>query len=99
MHSQHLPQTGGGGFLRSRTGFVLIVFLAIATFYLVTEHTAHFFGLLPYGLLLLCPILHLLMHGGHGGHSGHGEQGGQAGQGSTTDHTAHQAHRSEGDER
>lgn len=99
MHSQHSPQTGGGGFLRSRTGIVLIVFLAIATFYLVTEHTAHFFGLLPYGLLLLCPILHLLMHGGHGGHGGHGEQGGQAGQGSTTDHTAHQAHRAEGDER
>ena len=98
MHSQHSPQTGGG-FLRSRTGIVLIVFLAIATFYLVTEHTAHFFGLLPYGLLLLCPILHLLMHGGHGGHGGHDEQGGQAGQGSTTDHTAHQAHRSEGDER
>ena len=96
MHSQHSPQTGGGGFLRSRAGIVLIAFLAIATFYLVTEHTAHFFGLLPYGLLLLCPILHLFMHGGHGGH---GEQGGQAGQDSTADHTAHQAQRSEGEQR
>ena len=96
MYSQHSPQTGGGGFLRSRTGIVLIVFLAIATIYLVTEHTAHFFGLLPYGLLLLCPIVHLFMHGGHGGH---GEHGGQAGQASTTDHTAHQAQRSEGDQR
>jgi hypothetical protein len=24
--------------------------------------------------LLLCPLLHLLMHGGHGGHDGHAEQ-------------------------
>ena len=87
MHSQHSPQTGGGGFLRSRTGIVLIVFLAIATFYLVTEHTAHFFGLLPYGLLLLCPILHLFMHGGHGGHGGQ------------ENHSEHQTQRSEGDQR
>jgi hypothetical protein len=25
-------------------------------------------GAWPYALLLLCPILHYLMHGGHGGH-------------------------------
>jgi hypothetical protein len=88
MDQQHAPQTGGsGGFLRSPTGLVLIVFLAIATFYLVTEHTAHFFGLLPYGLLLLCPILHLFMHGGHGGHGGQ------------ENHSEHQTQRSEGDQR
>ncbi len=91
MHSQQTPQTGGiGGFLRSPTGLVLIAFLAINTFYLVTEHTAHFFGLLPYGLLLLCPILHLFMHGGHGGH---GDQGGQ------DVHTEHQVQRTERDQR
>jgi hypothetical protein len=42
----------------------------IAMLYLVTEHTVHFFGLLPYGLLLLCPLLHLFMHGAHGSHDG-----------------------------
>ena len=57
--------------LRSPTGLVLLAFLAIAVFYLVTEHAAHFFGFLPYALLLLCPLLHLFMHGGHGGHGGH----------------------------
>lgn len=57
--------------LRSPTGLVLLAFLAIAAFYLVTEHTAHFFGFLPYALLLLCPLLHLFMHGGHGGHGDH----------------------------
>jgi hypothetical protein len=54
--------------LRSPGGLVLLAFLLIAAFYLVTEHTAHVFGFLPYALLLLCPLLHLFMHGGHGGH-------------------------------
>jgi di/tricarboxylate transporter len=58
------------GWLRSPTGLVLLTFLAIASFYLVTEHTAHVFSFLPYALLLLCPLLHLFMHGGHGGHGG-----------------------------
>ncbi len=57
--------------LRSRTGLTLIAFLAIAAFFLVTEHTAHLFGLLPYVLLLLCPLLHMFMHRGHGDHANH----------------------------
>ena len=60
--------------LRSRTGLIFLAFLGIITFFLVTEHTAHFFGILPFALLLLCPLLHLLMHGAHGGHDGHAEQ-------------------------
>ncbi len=54
--------------LRSRTGIVLIAFLAIAAFFLTTEHRAHVFGALPFALLLACPLLHIFMHGGHGGH-------------------------------
>ena len=74
-HQTHNQSGGIGGFLRSRTGLVLIAFLLIAGFYLVTEHTAHVFGVLPYGILLLCPILHLFMHGGHGGHGqGNGDR-------------------------
>ena len=63
--------------LRSRNGLIFLGFLGIAGFYLVVEHTAHVFGILPYALLLLCPLLHLLMHGGHGGHQatdGHASQ-------------------------
>jgi hypothetical protein len=59
-----------GDFLRSRTGLVLIVFLGVAAFFLITEHSAHLFGSLPFALLLLCPLMHLFMHGGHGGHGG-----------------------------
>lgn len=62
-----------GQWLRSRTGLVFLALPGIALFFLVTEHTAHFFGLLPYVLLLLCPFLHLLVHGRHGDHA-HGER-------------------------
>lgn len=61
-------------FFRSRTSVVLVAFLAIAAFFLLTEHTAHVFGVLPYALLLLCPLLHVFMHHGHDGQSSHDEE-------------------------
>ena len=51
--------------IRSRSGLVFLVFLAIAMFFLLTEHRAHVFGVLPYLLLLACPLIHFF-HGGHG---------------------------------
>ncbi len=74
MQNEH--KSGAGVFLRSPSGIALMVFLAIGAFFLVTEHTAHTFGYLPYALLLLCPLMHLFMHGGHGG-GGHGDHGGE----------------------
>jgi Protein of unknown function (DUF2933) len=56
------------GIWRSRSGLVLVAFLAVAAFYLYAEHRAHLYGALPYLLLLLCPLLHLFMHRGHGKH-------------------------------
>jgi hypothetical protein len=53
----------------SRSNWVLLGFLAIAGFFLLTEHRAHVLGVLPFLLLLACPLLHLFHHGGHGGHS------------------------------
>ena len=64
------PHTQRSSGLRLGSRFVLCAFLAIAGFYLLTEHTAHVFGILPYLLVFLCPILHFL----HGGHGGHGSQ-------------------------
>lgn len=60
------------GFWTSKGGLVTIAFLLIAAFFLLSEHRAHFFGFLPFLLLLACPLLHMFMHGGHGGHRGHG---------------------------
>lgn len=59
----------GAGF-RSRMRLVLLGFLAIAAFFLFTEHRAHLLGALPYLLLLACPLMHVFGHGGHGGHGG-----------------------------
>lgn len=58
-------------FWRSRYGIGLLVFGAIAAYFLLTEHRAHFFGALPYLLLLACPLMHVFMHHGHGGHGHH----------------------------
>ena len=55
----------------NRSNWVLLGFLAIAAFFLLTEHRAHLFGALPFLLLLACPLLHFFMHRGHGGNSEH----------------------------
>lgn len=57
-------------FWRSSSGIALGVALLAMGFYLVTEHTAHLLGILPYLLVLACPLMHVFMHGGH--HGGHG---------------------------
>jgi hypothetical protein len=38
----------------------------IALFFVLREHWGHALGLLPYLLLLVCPLMHLFHHGGHG---------------------------------
>lgn len=58
---------------RTKSGIALFGFLAIAGYFLIAEHRAHFFGALPYLLLLACPLMHLFH--GHGGHDGHDHAG------------------------
>jgi hypothetical protein len=41
-------------------------FVAVALFFLWQEHRAHLLGVLPWLLLLACPLIHLLMHRRHG---------------------------------
>ena len=73
----------GSSWWWSRSGLVCLGFLAIAGFFVLTEHTAHVLGVLPYLLVLACPLLHLF-HGGHGGgHAGH--SGGSAHEGRADD--------------
>ena len=83
----HGEKPQGRGWLWSPTGLALLGFLAIAAFFLFTEHRAHFFGILPYLLLLACPLLHLFMHGKHGGHGG--GDGGRADRPETHKHSHH----------
>ena len=61
-------------------GIVLCGFLAVAGFFLLTEHTAHVLGGLPYLLVLACPLMHLFMHHGHGAHDTDAGQRGSSGE-------------------
>jgi len=66
--AQHEPGAGPeGSFWTSRTFLVCVAFLVIGLILLWTEHLAHAFGVLPYLLILACPLMHMFMHGGHGG--------------------------------
>ena len=64
MNHHHPPNETS--FWRSRRGWVFLAFLAIAAFFLLTEHRAHLLGWLPFILLALCPLMHFFGHGGHG---------------------------------
>jgi len=65
-HTQHGVRPKG--FWGSRYSIGLIVLGAIALYFLLTEHRAHFFAALPLLLLVACLLLHIFMHRGHGGH-------------------------------
>ncbi len=70
----HDPGRQGGNSTTWRMILVLIGFIVIAGALLFTEHRAHVLGALIFLPLLLCPLMHLFMHGGHG-HGGHKGQG------------------------
>ena len=71
LHSDHERDVvEPASFWRSKTGIVLIAFLLIGGFLLVSEHRLHALGYLPYLLVLACPLLHIFHHG-HGGHGAH----------------------------
>jgi hypothetical protein len=55
---------------RKPTNWPLIGFLAVAAWFLWTEHEAHVIAALPWLLVLGCVVMHLFMHRGHGGGGG-----------------------------
>ena len=72
--AQRPDQDSAPPFWRSRYALGLLVFGAVAAYFLLSEHRAHFFGALPFLLLLACPLMHVFMHRGHGEHGGgHGD--------------------------
>lgn len=73
----HKDEFSDTGRWQKRANWVLMGFVAIAAYFLITEHRAHLAGLayyLPFLFLLACPLLHIFMHGGHGGHGGNGDE-------------------------
>ncbi len=69
-HPTHSAQIAAPPFWRSRYALGLLVFGAVATYFLLSEHRAHFIGALPFLLLLACPLMHIFMHHGHDGKGG-----------------------------
>ena len=69
-HTNHMDHQQQRPSRFSAANIALYGFLAIAAFYLITEHSAHLLGWLPFLLILACPLLHVFMHGKHGGHGG-----------------------------
>jgi len=78
-HRGRAPRSGARAQRGAALPWVFFGFLAVAGFFLFTEHWAHLMGALPFLLLALCPLMHFF-HGGHGrhgrgggpGHNGHG---------------------------
>lgn len=56
-----------------RYWITLSFFGVIALVLLWGEHKVHILGALPWLILLLCPLMHIFMHGGHSGHQ-HGSK-------------------------
>lgn len=72
----HDSSTSNGGGIAWRPLLAFMAFMAIAAFFLLSEHRIHVLGWLPLVLLAACPLMHLFMHHGHGqgGHGSHGHE-------------------------
>lgn len=64
-------------FWRSKSGVAALLIIAVVGYFLLAEHAAHIFPFLPFLFLLLCPLMHLFMHGNHQ-HGGHASEGDHA---------------------
>lgn len=68
MDHEHPSHEGHPSNRRSR--LILIGFLLVSGYFLISEHRAHLGGMLsylPFLLLLACPLMHVFMHHGHRG--------------------------------
>jgi hypothetical protein len=67
---QDQPTHGAGDHAGKVSRYVFFGFVAIALFFLITEHRAHVIPFLPFLLLAACPLMHLFHHRGHSHGSG-----------------------------
>jgi hypothetical protein len=74
--SVHFDEDSEG--YRRRLRWAVVVFLAMGVFLLWQEHRAHLWAVLPWVLLLACPVVHFLRHrrsrSRHEGHASAGEE-------------------------
>lgn len=75
---EQAPKASGLTFWRTPQGLAAIALIGAALYFLLTEHRAHVIAALPWLILLICPVLHLVMHRGHG-HGQHRDHSGRNG--------------------
>lgn len=51
----------------SPKGLAALGLIGAVSYFLLVEHRQHVFAFLPILIILLCPLMHIFMHGGHGG--------------------------------
>ena len=57
-------------------GMLLLALIFAGLAYLVFLQPAFLLAILPFSVLLACPLMHVFMHRGHGSHGGQGNQSG-----------------------
>ena len=60
------------GCFRSYRAWVVLTLAIVIGGYLAIWHGTHVAAVLPFLVILACPLMHMFMHGGHGHHHGHG---------------------------
>ena len=60
------------GCFRTAKGMAILALAIVIGGYLVIWHQQHVFAVLPFLVILACPLMHLFMHGVHGHHHGGG---------------------------
>jgi hypothetical protein len=60
-------------FLKSPPGLLTLSLVVVGVLFMAAAYGETLLRWLPYGLILLCPLIHLLLHRGHSGHKNHSD--------------------------
>ncbi len=56
------------GCFKTAKGMAILALAVVVGGYFVIWHQQHVFAVLPFLVILACPLMHLFMHGGHSTH-------------------------------
>lgn len=65
MDPLHYTESNKVGLFSKRTWVIIFVIGLVGLGSLFQNHTTHILSVLPYLILLACPLMHIFMHGGH----------------------------------
>lgn len=65
MEHLHNTESNKVGLFSKKTWIMIFIIGLIGLGSLFKNHTTHILSVLPYLILLACPLMHIFMHGGH----------------------------------